>query len=234
MHWVIRLSVVLMVSLAGIARATPPQVVSVDDVLFGMSDTHVFLLRSLEDNMGFHGVTQTDVLLVARNLATNADEEIWPVARSIHRAEENSVETLTVAGAVNPFEIAAARGVRLLLGRSDRPVTAAEVAVSFGGAALVVTDGRAGTTFSLGFDEISQRLGEGLERTRDSLPPYFTEGGGDVLRGVRFDPALDCEVAGFVEMAAGAAGVLWLARVSCENEETMAPVATYLVVHPVS
>jgi hypothetical protein len=228
MQRMIWLSIVVIGFLTSVARATPPQVVSVDDLLFGMTDTHLFLLRRLEDNMGFHGVTQTDVLLVARNRATNADEDIWPVARSLHRAEEGAVETLAIAGAVNPFEIAQARGARLLLGWSGQPIRAAEVAVTWGETALVLADGRSAATFRLGYEEMSARLEEGLEQTRDRLPPYFTEGGGDVLRGVRFDPAVDCEVAGFVEMAAA----VWLARVSCENDETMAPVSTYMVVHP--
>ncbi len=228
MHRMIWLSLAVIGSLAGVARATPPQVVSVDDLLFGVTETHLFLLRSLEDNIGFHGVTQTDVLLVARNRKTNEDEDVWPVTRSLHRAEEGAVETLAIAGAVNPFEVAAERAVRLLLGWSAQSIRTPEIAVTLDETALVLADGRTAATFRLGFEEISLRLGEGLERTRDRLPPYFTEGGGDVLRGVRFDPAVDCEVAGFVEMGAA----VWLARLNCENDETMAPVSTYMVMHP--
>jgi hypothetical protein len=227
------------VSVAGAARATPPQVVGVMDMLFGANESHIFLLRSLDDNMGRHGVVQTDVLLVARNRATNADEDIWPVARSIDYGayfadfgRDGRVQTLALSGAVNPFDIAAAQGAWLMLGQSGRPAADQAIAVSQEAGALVLADDRTPGTYRLAFADLSTLLEGNLARTRDVLPAYFAEGGTDALVGLTFDPAADCRFDGFLQIPDGAAKVTWLAEVTCQNDTTMAPVSTYVVIRP--
>ncbi len=221
--------------------ATPPQTVSVNDALLGANDTHVFLLRSTSDNMGSYFREQTDILLIARNRATNADDEVWPVARSIdHGVEfaENGlparVEALPLDGAVNPFDILISKNARLISGRADRP--ADDLHPTFlqnnNGVGLAADD--TDESHSLAYAEIGTALTESLNKSREAVPPYFVEGP-EPLYDIRFDPAADCDFGGFattVEVRNGAVELEWLIKVACENDEIMAPVITYLVMSP--
>lgn len=236
MRRAIGLILMLSVSAAGMAGATPPQVVTVTDAVFAATDSHIFLQRNIEDNMGFYGVTQTDVVLVARNRLTNVDDDIWPVARSVdYGAFEDMgpagrVQALPLQGAVNPYEIAAAQGAWLMQGRWGRPQAAetAETAVIEIGADGVVLQADA-AQYRLAFADVAVRLEENLARTRDRVPAHFLEGGSDALVGVRFDPAVECRFDAFSRIIDGPSGETWLAEVMCENEFTMAPVSTFFV-----
>jgi hypothetical protein len=234
-------SVALPALLAGASGATPPQTVSVDDVLFAATDSHLYLLRSLEDNMGKYGIVQTDVLLIARNRATNTDDEVWPVARSTDYGAyfadngiDARVERLPLEGAVNPFEMVASRDARLMVGRSvDGPLPEGiSVSDQDGGVTLTEPEASGGKVYRLGFEDLSRDLTESLARTRDTLPPLFAEGGVDVLRGVTFDPAVDCRIGGFRNLADIAGQSDWLVTITCENDQTMAPVTTVLALTP--
>ncbi|MGL5010300.1 MAG: hypothetical protein ACRC6I_10480 [Paracoccaceae bacterium] len=227
--------VMLVACLAGMARATPPQVVSVTDSLFGLSQTHIFLLRNLEDNMGRYGMAQTDVLLIARNRMTNVDDEIWPVARSIFYDADIAgdgaamkVEALPVAGLVNPFDIVAAKGARLMLGTRAGAVTPPDGTVMIEDAAVVLADLNTDQTFRLDYGQIDERITASLNATRDALPAYLAEGGFDALEGVAFDVGTECAFEGYVALWDGIEGRSWLAEVRCENDETLAPVSTFL------
>lgn len=98
-------------------RATPPDMVTIDDTLLGVSDTHVFILRSTGDNLGLHQAWRTETWLVVLDPSTGA-EELLPVHAITRRSEwlgENRGDDITLdgglpEGAVNPFAAMAERG----------------------------------------------------------------------------------------------------------------------------
>ncbi len=64
--------------LSGPAAATPPDVIAIEDSLFGISATHAFVLRQTSDNLGSHYSDRRETYLVAINLETG-EEQLWPV-----------------------------------------------------------------------------------------------------------------------------------------------------------
>lgn len=99
------------------ASATPPDAMDVSDELFGISDTHLYLLRHSDDNLGMHGVSARHVFLVAVDLKT-AEEEYWRVSLTRrgekYDEEGNSVGMVTERqyrpNETNPHNILGKRG----------------------------------------------------------------------------------------------------------------------------
>lgn len=93
------------------ARATPPDMISLSDTIFGVSDTHLFVLRETQDNLGAYTYGMLDIYLVAKNLETHQDEMIWPVSRWIgsNVGEDSTPQILhfPLTNAVNPYDILA-------------------------------------------------------------------------------------------------------------------------------
>jgi len=96
----------LLWAIASTALATPPEMISLYDRVIGYSDTQVFILRETNDNLGLYIYGLHDVFLVAKNLETGLDEQIWPVYRVIGDNESTpEASGLPLQGVVNPFEI---------------------------------------------------------------------------------------------------------------------------------
>lgn len=64
------------------AHATPPDALDVSDELFGISKTHLFVLRHTDDNLGQYTKSARHVFLVAIDLKT-AEEEYWRVSLTV-------------------------------------------------------------------------------------------------------------------------------------------------------
>ena len=99
------------------AHATPPDAMDVSDELFGISDTHLFVLRHTDDNLGQYTKSARHVFLVAVDLKT-AEEEYWRVSLTV-RGEKwdedgNSVGMVTERqyrpNETNPHDILGKRG----------------------------------------------------------------------------------------------------------------------------
>ncbi|TKW67751.1 MAG: hypothetical protein DI616_05415 [Paracoccus denitrificans] len=91
------------------AQATPPDQIHVFDELFGVSDTHVFVLRRSRDNLGLHDAEMRNTALVAIDQQTAA-EQLWPILR-IHSQPDYDkdpdgltmkTDRLALPGAVDP------------------------------------------------------------------------------------------------------------------------------------
>jgi hypothetical protein len=224
--------------MAGAAQATPPQVVSVDDILLGANDTHIFLLRRLDDNSGGYTRTQTDILLVARNRGTNLDDGIWPVARSItdnpvdDPTPDDRVEIIAMGGAVNPFDILAERDAVPMLGWSQSGADVSDVTQAADGGQLVVEDTREKLRYQIDYADVGALLTDNLNRSRAAVPAYFTETDIDMLLDLPFDAAADCAFAPSFRFTDGQGQIARLVAVTCENEATMVPISTYLVMPP--
>ncbi|WP_039018663.1 hypothetical protein [Halocynthiibacter namhaensis] len=94
------------------AVGAPDRWVAMDEQIIGQNETHFFVLRKIEDNLGYHSTTKSDVYLISRNLFTGIDERIWPVMRTIdhgayyfQNGHEQRVENLGAGERVNPFDI---------------------------------------------------------------------------------------------------------------------------------
>lgn len=221
--------------------ATPPQIVGVREALFGISDTHLFVLRTTRDNLGLHQPTQTDVLLVARNRQTNRDEDIWPVLRTLDHGvnfiEDGyslRVETLPLAGWTNPFDVLIATAARPLVGISGRTIDDYRIEWINLPDTVELFDDRSATFHHLAFTEITAQFTENLNFSRDTIPAYFIEGEGrggiDMLRGVPFDPAQDCTFDRLLPISEMAEDfeTHWLLKVTCSNGTTMADMSMHL------
>jgi len=223
------------------ASATPPQVVKVSETLLGVNDTHVFALRRLDDNLGFHQPTQTDVVLIARNRDTNADDQIWPVMRMIDHGVsfaddgfETRVDPLPLNNRINPFDILLWHKARPLLAQRPANPEERDMVVTREHSALTIISDDA--MFQLQDAAVAELFTTSLNTTRATLPAYFIEGGDrgfDSLRDVEFDPKQDCFYHDFTTLYdynSGDYREFWIASVTCENEETLSPISIILMI----
>ncbi|MDN3646623.1 hypothetical protein QWY75_10475 [Pontixanthobacter aestiaquae] len=99
------------------AAATPPDVITIEDRLFGISATHAFLLREASDNLGSHYSDRRETFLVAINLTTE-EEELWPVYRATRSTDFGDsgaddtpvIEVDPRAGMIDPYAVLEERG----------------------------------------------------------------------------------------------------------------------------
>jgi hypothetical protein len=218
------------------ANATPPQVVEVSETLLGVNDTHLFVLRRMDDNMGYHHITQTDVVLIARDRKTNTDAQIWPVMRVIDHSidfldfgEQEKVEILPLPDRINPFDI--------LLWRKARPLTASTNKQSYD----ELSNGDNMITITTGADEKQRRyqlenntaealIRQSLNKTRAAFPAYFNQGG-DMLQDILFDQTSDCKYSGFTvisDLVDGQYTEQWIMYMTCKEEDRLSPVSMFL------
>ncbi len=221
----------LMMLAAGPALATPPQVVEMQETVLGLDADHLYVLRVTEDNMGLHTASQKDILLIARRLADNVDDGVWPVMRTLYMAPDagpGQLDVLPLPDRADPFGILAERGARPLLGDGW---TADEIAAGPGGLRAVERDAIHG----LDWASVGRALEASLRNARAALPPLKVEGE-DMLLAVRFDPEADCRVMGAHVYSDGTpddySRVRVVASLRCENDDSMAPVQMLLVLPP--
>ena len=232
------LLIICLILPASFAHATPPQVVEVSETLLGVNDTHIFVLRRLDDNMGRYQITQTDVVLIARNRKTNKDDQIWPVMRMIdsgYNADERGIEAqikpLALKDRVNPFDVLLWRKARPLLAQLGTFQKDTDITDLREQAALtIVADGK---KYRLADTAMAKALITSLQTTRAAMPPYFTEGGFDILDGIEVDPAKECkyhDFTRFYEQDDQGVQDFWIAYVTCESDEAMSYLSMYLLV----
>lgn len=78
------------------------------DHVFGVSPTHVFILRETHDNLGQYGYGLRDTFLIARNIQSGEDDQIWPVSRFVTLS--SSPEPSSLQNTVSPYDILANQG----------------------------------------------------------------------------------------------------------------------------
>ncbi len=107
----------LTLALTAPAHATPPDAMDVSDELFGISDTHLFVLRHTDDNLGQYTKSARHVFLVAIDLKT-AEEEYWRVSLTVRgeRYDESGAPLGMVTqrqsrpNETNPYDLIGKRG----------------------------------------------------------------------------------------------------------------------------
>lgn len=154
------------------AAATPPDTIYIDDRIFGVNKTHVFILRTTNDNLGLHIFGMKDTYLVAKNIDTGLDDEIWPVLRQ-HGATDYDQETgdpiplistFPLEGAVNPFSVLVERGglkietpIENLEGENYVPLSPGD---------LEIRD------YTLSADDIIRQMEHAVATTLGAMQPY--------------------------------------------------------------
>lgn len=229
------------------AMATPPQVVSVKETLIAMGGGLLFIKRELNDNMGSHHLQQTDTVLIARDIETNSDTYIWPLERTLDNGPDHVVTDTSPRVAQVPLDeqnlarqiIYRHHGRHANL-RKATPENAVEVLSNADGMLISAstptfayetpTDTAARTSYWMSYAELSDQFVASLRNTRYSFPPHFVEGG-DTLINPEFEPALDCTFNYFAQLSEQTDGeqqAIWATYVTCENDNTMAPVSMFV------
>lgn len=228
------------------AQATPPQTIEVSETLLGINGTHLFVLRRIDDNLGYYIPVQTDVVLIARNRKTNTDDQVWPVMRMVEYGVEfpidgpdDNVKVLPLPDRVNPFDILLWRKARPLLSPDQlqyfSPFRATDnLTTSFAQEALTIVDPTPSSeaTFQIKDTVVTGLIRRSLNHTRAQLPAYKTQWG-DMLEDLEFNFKQHCKYHNARALSENVSGEIvqfWLTQVTCNDEEELTPVSMYLFV----
>ncbi|MFC4256255.1 hypothetical protein GRI97_11000 [Altererythrobacter xixiisoli] len=161
------------------AAATPPDMLTVRDVLFGSTPNQVMVLRTTQDNLGQYYAEQRDTILIVIDRATGREQQ-YPVYRMRSEADfdidpmgdRRIARAVPLANAVDPFALLTAAGGMPLIGDGDPPAegwntgTAADVD---GVMVLTFADGR---TARAPMAAILQQMDATLQTTAGVLGDY--------------------------------------------------------------
>ncbi len=228
---------VLLMLLPGMAFATPPQVVSTLEELVGINATHVFLLRSVNDNLGSHHDELTDQMLVARNIDTGLDEQIWPLRR-VHvffggddGLSENVVTEHALDESFDMHKVLGQQGARPLTEVHNRD--AAELSPDFAADGLHLMLLPDDDAFHVDYEWASKTLAANFAAGRAAMPAYFEEGGIDPVAEMSFDVSAICSTSRYDVAYRWRNGVddpLLLLRLNCGDLDLGQPFAMYLAI----
>lgn len=207
--------VFLLWAFAFTALAAPSDTISLADRVIGFSKTQVFILREASANLGMH-----DVYLVAKSIKTGLDEEIWPVYR-VYSAYEVEPQTRIFAleGAVNPFEIMAARAAQSVGYEMVSPESGIAPNVAFYAEYLEIGDVRLPT------EDIDAQLKHAIAFTAEAVQPYPEDSYASMSfaapQALLANPAYDiqrCEINGVMQLSRYPEPDVDLARLRCDDE----------------
>lgn len=214
------------------AGATPPRAITVGDVLFGVSKTHLFLLRSIRDNLETRGTTLTDIMLVAKAFDTGAETKAWPVRRILATGDPfvsrapGKVRDLTTTG-VNPFDILATHnGYPLTDDAARRPRNALLQHWSTDGV-LAIGRWSNAAEYELGRNPLAAQLASSLVTARRALPAF--QEGHDPLLQAAFARSGDCHT-GKLYLAPLPDRLAAFARLDCLDSVEMVEISIYVAV----
>ncbi len=206
------------------AFATPPDIIDIVETPFGLSETHLFVLRSSSDNLGLYDSMRTETFLVAIDLSTG-EEEFWLVDRAERTLEydvdgdplDHVVKRDAGATVINPISILTERGglvwsaIELTLVEPTLGETETGYTLSYPGG---ITFGIDKTTIAQRFARMTTFMAENVaDRRRMS-----TMSTREVFAG-RFASADDCKPGDVLESAAMRAyPVFQIVRVECTSD----------------
>ena len=234
-------SLIIAIFMSQPAGATPPQIVEVSETLMGVNETHLFVLRRMDDNMGYHHITQTDIVLIARDRQTNIDAQIWPVMRVIDHGSDylefgqlDRVENLPLPDRVNPFDVLLWRKAKPLIATSSEQSYLPSHEISDAKGRLEISAGEPENMrhYQLEMEAAKTLIRQSLNKTRATLPAYFNEAG-DMLQDLLFVQASDCTYSDLTvisDMKDGQYAEQWIAHVTCEEADILSPVSMFLFI----
>lgn len=204
------------------ALATPSQSVDVEDQLIGINDTHLFLIRTLNDNLGNHHLHLVETVLVAKSLTTGLDEEFWPVRRVYYSRQEEDVVEKALENTVNPYDILAdKKAIPLSEGRVSFPAPS-DIVISLEGTEISLTTTWLPNTYRISHDWLKTARDTNIRATRQAVPPFMLEGDIDMLLDRSFDVAADCEIAGYTrhfDFSPEDKPTILLVKIDCRDNE---------------
>ena len=223
------------------AAATPPDTIYIEDRVFGVNETHIFFLRTTNDNLGLHIFGMKDTYLVAKNIDTRQDDQIWAVLRQ-HGAPDYHpdsgvptpvIQTFNLTGAINPFKILAERGALHIEDPLIQEVGEGLVPLSDGGLSI--------EEFSLSLDDMADQMENAVAKTLSAIQPYpdgeYTSmtfsTPHDLLENWRVDPS-QCSILGDIELSPiYGMRIVRLAKIECWDAENVQPASLYVILNPV-
>ena len=222
------------------ASATPPDTIYVKDQLFGANETHLFFLRTANDNLGLHVFGMKDTYLVAKNIDTGLDDEIWPVLRQ-HGAPEYDeagaptalIQTFPLASATDPFAVLAERGALYIT--NPREVGDVPDDATLDSSGIVVGE------FSLDADTLAKQMEHSVSTTLSAIQPYpdaeyvsMTFSTPTDLLGEWTIDLSECElISTYRADPIYGMRIVQLARIECWDVVQAQPATLYVILQPV-
>lgn len=219
-------------------NATPPQIIAVAETILGENDTHLFLLRRIDDNLGFHHTRQTDMVLIARNLSTGRDDDTWRVLSILDHGPEfadygqpKRVENLGAADRVNPFDVLLWRQARVAPPDGAKR-TAGSARIT--GDGIEVAEGDAVPTHRIPLADVMPRVAASLRATRRLMPARKLETGSDPLLETHVDIPAGYRVGALHRSMAPTDPnrLCYAVRLDCTDQDELVQLSLYVVVPP--
>ncbi|MGL4235613.1 hypothetical protein [Tabrizicola sp.] len=211
------------------ATATPPDVIDVHDELFGVSPSHIFLLRSALDNLGSYYMDRSETMLVAVELATGA-ETLWPVY-TMNRglvddgtdSERSKVVVSPRQDAVNPFDILAEYDAVPAAAAFPRADADAVPDAKLGADALSVSYSATDGSYALATETLLSGMTASINRLAEAVGDYERPLHVTSARDLLLDRAFavqECSVSDPLQLSALIeAAPIQLVRITCSSEE---------------
>lgn len=231
-NWATRALLAVLLVGALPVMATPPRTLEIRDRLFARNADTLFLIRETRDNHGLHGVTQTDTLLIFRNLSGGDDRGFQGVARVVDRGPDGDprVETLPLSAPANPYDLYHDFDAWPL----DPPRFGAPSAITLSESGLHLDGfGFSGPArYHLPLSELTARMQDSLRASLQILPPH-TVGGGSIGPHP-FDPAAidilrDCDVSNNMVLRHADTDPA-LVQLTCEIEDGLGRVELWFLI----
>lgn len=231
--------IALITLIASPAMATPPQFVGATDRIIGQNETHLFLLRTIDDNYGSHFITASDVTLIAKNIKSGADDEVWPVISVVDHGvffEQNDLKKQvmdhTPKNAVEPFSILRDRGAGNILPPSSAPM-AEHIKIDEKG--IILGFPEQPPSHRLTIEDARQQILGSLKASRRAIPARYKEGDEDYLLTSPIDVAKDCKVDQlFAYISAEVSDAPdYAVRLRCNDAEDLNPLAIFVTLRKI-
>lgn len=178
------------------ARATPPRSIGVEDVLVGINQSHLFLLRTVTDNLETHGTALTDILLVSKAMDTGFEDGVWPVRRVLETRDISSgpastqVQDLPLPNQIDPYRILAEENAAPLADRDSKSLDDAVLQLWHDQRGTAIGRWVGSPEYQVDQHTLAVQLRDSLRSARRNVPAF--QDGYDPLQHAKFDDPFHC------------------------------------------
>lgn len=206
---------VALFSMTSLAKATPPDVYTLKDHLFGISENHVFFMRTTQDNHGSYTMDTQDTLLVAVHRETGKQTQ-WHV----YRTTQNRLKTPSVTRTqsfVNPYSVLASHHA-ITIDPTQADNTTATLAVLNSTHMRIAYPDH--TLFELNSNTLLAQQYASLKTTASTLPTYarfHTTSHHKLIKHLTDIPLTQCQLATTSRIHYNQHKPVTLAQISCHE-----------------